>query len=98
MLRSLILLLMILAAPGVALAQQPRYGGELIFIIPIEAPSYDGHREGTFGLIHPVAPHYNTLLRTDPNDSTGVKVIGDLAESWTVSKTDAPIRSSFARA
>jgi peptide/nickel transport system substrate-binding protein len=71
--------------PG-AHAQQPRYGGELIFPVPSEPPSYDGHREETFGLIHPVAPHYNTLLRVDPTDPSGTKVIGDLAESWTVSK------------
>ena len=70
---------------SVSAQDQPRYGGELIFLIPIEAPSYDGHREGTFGLIHPVAPHYNTLLRTDPTDASGTKVIGDLAESWTIS-------------
>ena len=28
-------------------------GGELIFAVPSEPPSYDGHREATFGLIHP---------------------------------------------
>src|SRR5918996_6489205 len=64
---------------------KPRYGGELIFVVPAEPPSYDGHREGTFAMVHPVAPHYNTLLRTDPNDKSGTKVIGDLAESWTIS-------------
>src|SRR5262245_17115647 len=37
-------------------AQQPRQGGELIFPVPSEPPSYDGHREETFGLIHPLAP------------------------------------------
>ena len=66
-------------------AQSPRYGGELVFTVPSEMPSYDGHREQTFGLIHPIAPHYNTLLRVDPNDPTGTKPIGDIAESWTVS-------------
>ncbi|MGD9951679.1 MAG: ABC transporter substrate-binding protein [Burkholderiales bacterium] len=66
-------------------AQTPRYGGELVFTVPSEMPSYDGHREQTFGLIHPIAPHYNTLLRVDPNDPTGTKPAPDLAESWTVS-------------
>ncbi len=65
---------------------KPRYGGELVFAVGSEMPSYDGHREETFGLIHPVAPHYNTLLRTHPEDPTGTKIIGDLAESWTISK------------
>ena len=32
-------------------------------------------------LIHPIAPHYNTLLRVDPIDRTGTKPVGDLAES-----------------
>ena len=67
-------------------AQQPRYGGELVFPVPSEPPSYDGHREETFGLIHPFAPFYSTLLRVDPTDPSGTKPVGDLAESWTVSK------------
>jgi peptide/nickel transport system substrate-binding protein len=67
-------------------AQQPRYGGELVFPVPSEPPSYDGHREETFGLIHPFAPFYSTLLRVDPTDPSGTKPIGDLAESWTASK------------
>src|SRR5919109_279402 len=66
-------------------AQSPRYGGELVFPVPSEPPSYDGHREETFGLIHPIAPFYNTLLRIDPNDKSGTKPAPSLAESWTVS-------------
>ncbi|HEY2991628.1 MAG TPA: ABC transporter substrate-binding protein [Methylomirabilota bacterium] len=75
-----------LLAAGAALAQErPRYGGELVFLVPSEPPSYDGHREGTFGTVHPMAPHYNTLLRIDPMDRTGTRPAPDLAESWTVS-------------
>src|SRR5437899_1181909 len=69
-----------------AMAQAPRHGGELVFVVGSEMPSYDGHREETFGLMHPAGPHYSTLLRVDPADSTGTRIIGDLAESWTVSK------------
>jgi len=71
-------------SPAVAPAQ-PRPGGELTFVVPGEPPSYDAHREETFALIHPAAPHYNTLLRIDPLDPTGTRVVGDLATSWTVS-------------
>ena len=73
-----------LMAPGpFALAQeQPHSGGELIMAVPSEPPSYDGHREETFGLIHPIAPFYSLLLRVDPNDYT--QVVGDVAERWTV--------------
>jgi peptide/nickel transport system substrate-binding protein len=63
----------------------PRAGGTLTFVVPGEPPSYDAHREETFALIHPAAPHYNTLLRIDAADPTGTRVVGDLATSWTVS-------------
>ncbi|MET1081968.1 MAG: ABC transporter substrate-binding protein [Burkholderiales bacterium] len=66
-------------------AQAQRAGGELVFPVPSEPPSYDGHREETFGLIHPFAPFYNTLLRVDPNDKSGTKPYPSVAESWTVS-------------
>ena len=66
-------------------AQTPRNGGELVFPVPSEPPSYDGHREETFGLIHPIAPFYNTLLRVDPNDKSGTKPAPSLAESWSAS-------------
>src|SRR6266508_3663848 len=75
-----LLTVLILTTPAGA-QDKPRYGGELIFAVPSEMPSYDGHREGTFGMVHPLAPHYNTLLRVDPNDRTGTKIVSDLAES-----------------
>jgi len=64
--------------------ERPRSGGELVFLVPSEPPSYDGHREGTFGTVHPLAPVYNTLLRIDPTDRTGTRPAPDLAESWTI--------------
>ena len=73
-----------LSAPLASAQDKPRAGGELVFVVPAEPPSYDGHREGTFALVHPAAPHYNTLLRVDPGDRTGTRVVGDLAESWTI--------------
>src|SRR4029453_6781485 len=79
------LLAFAVAATPAAAQDKPRYGGELIFAVPSEMPSYDGHREGTFGMVHPLAPHYNTLLRVDPNDRTGTKIVSDLAESWVIS-------------
>jgi peptide/nickel transport system substrate-binding protein len=75
----------VLAASPAAAQEKPRQGGELIYVVAAEPPSFDGHREETFAMLHPIAPHYNTLMRTDPNDRTGTKFIGDLAESWTVS-------------
>jgi len=71
--------------PSGAAASQLRDGSELTFVVPGEPPSYDAHQEETFALLHPAAPHYNTLLRIDPFDPTGTRVVGDLATSWTVS-------------
>jgi peptide/nickel transport system substrate-binding protein len=84
--RIVVLVALALIPWCVATAQEtPRLGGELVFVVPAEPPSFDGHREETFAMLHPLAPSYNTLLRTDPADKTGTKFIGDLAESWTVS-------------
>jgi peptide/nickel transport system substrate-binding protein len=69
-----------------AAQEKPRSGGTLDFVVPSEPPSYDAHAEETFGVIHPIAPHYSLLVRVDPFDKTGTKPVGDLAESWTISK------------
>jgi peptide/nickel transport system substrate-binding protein len=61
-----------------------RSGGELVFAVGETPPSYDGHRETTFAMLHPIAPHYSTLLRFDPENYP--KIVGDVAESWSVSK------------
>src|SRR5437899_13088213 len=82
---ALLVALVALVAP-VGAQERPRYGGALLFAVPSESPSYDGHREETIGLIHPAAPHYNTLVRIDPFDKSGTKVVPVLAESWTGSK------------
>ena len=79
-------LLLALTAAAPAIAQdKPRSGGELIFVVAAEPPSFDAHREETFAMLHPGAPQYNTLMRVDPTDRTGTKFVGDLAESWTIS-------------
>jgi len=83
--RIFVALLCVLVAATAQAQDKPRYGGELIFLVPSEPPSYDGHREGTFGMVHPLAPSYNTLLRIDPTDRTGTRPVPDLAESWTIS-------------
>jgi peptide/nickel transport system substrate-binding protein len=79
------LLIAFMAVPAAA-QDKPRTGGELVFVVPSEPPSYDAHQEETFGLIHPMAPHYSTLLRVDPFDKSGTKPVGDIAESWTISR------------
>ena len=53
---------------GPVAAQTPKMGGTLKFVVPAEPPSFDGHRETTFALIHPIAPFYSVLIRVDPNN------------------------------
>jgi peptide/nickel transport system substrate-binding protein len=67
-----------------AQTENPRTGGELVFAVGGTPPSFDGHRETTFAMIHPIAPHYSTLLRFDPQNYP--KIVGDVAESWQISK------------
>ena len=35
-------------APVVRAQETPRYGGELVFVVPAESPSFDAHREESF--------------------------------------------------
>jgi peptide/nickel transport system substrate-binding protein len=76
------------ASPGVspAAGQKPAPGGTLTFVVNAEPPSYDGHRETTFALLHPIAPHYSLLYKFDPNDLT--KVIPDVAAEMPTASTD----------
>src|SRR5262245_45706008 len=51
-----------------AVADEPKRGGILKFVVPDEPPSFDGHKETTFALIHPIAPFYSVLIRVDPDN------------------------------
>jgi peptide/nickel transport system substrate-binding protein len=60
-----------------------RRGGTLEFASTVEPGNYDCHGNTSFAFLHPVAPHYSTLLRFDPANYP--EIVGDLAQSWTVS-------------
>ncbi len=78
------LILLWCAGVEVSSAQEkPQYGGIFVYALSQEPPSYDGHREETIGLTHTVSPHYSLLLKFDPQNFP--KVVGDLAESWSIS-------------
>jgi peptide/nickel transport system substrate-binding protein len=72
--------------------ESPKSGGILTFVVNAEPPSFDAHRETSFALLHPAAPHYSTLYRFDPADLT--KIIPDVAaampevsadkQTWTI--------------
>jgi peptide/nickel transport system substrate-binding protein len=68
---ALSLLAGLLAMPILPLpagADGVKRGGILKFVVPDEPPSFDGHRETTFALIHPIAPFYSVLIRVNPDD------------------------------
>ena len=73
-----------LVATGAIAADTPRPGGLLKFAVGAEPPNYDCHAQTSFAFIHPVRPHYNTLLEFDTAKYPAIR--GDLDESWTVSK------------
>ena len=61
-----------------AQAEAPKKGGILKFVVPDEPPSFDGHKETTFALIHPIAPFYSTLIRANPEDPAKNDFVCDL--------------------
>lgn len=69
---------------SVTQAQTPKKGGVLNFAVSAEPPNYDCHANSSFAFIHPVRPHYSTLLEFDPANYP--KIRGDLATSWEVAK------------
>jgi peptide/nickel transport system substrate-binding protein len=61
----------------------PKRGGVLEFASTVEPGNYDCHGNTSFAFLHPVAPHYSTLLKFDTANYP--QVVGDLAQSWDVS-------------
>lgn len=79
-----------LAAAFAALAQnsalaapEPKHGGTLVFAVDAEPANYDCHANVSFAFLHPVAPHYSTLLKFDTANYP--QVVGDLVQTWSVS-------------
>ena len=61
----------------------PKRGGTLVFAVGVEPGNYDCHANTSFAFLHPIAPHYSTLLKFDAANYP--QIVGDLAESWSVS-------------
>ncbi len=72
-----------------AQAQTPKKGGVLNFVVGSRIPSYDGHKESTFGMIHPIRPFYSLLIRVNPENpqATG-DFLCDLCEGSVPAPTD----------
>src|SRR5215470_315456 len=72
----------IVAAVSGMPAEAARRGGVLNFAVVAEPPNYDCHASTTFGVLHPVGPHYSTLLKY-VGDWKDMRIEPDVAESWT---------------
>ena len=55
-------------ATTAAQATKVKRGGVLNLVVGSKIPSFDGHKESTFGMIHPIRPFYSLSMRVDPNN------------------------------
>ena len=79
-----------------AQAEAPQYGGLLDFIVGSKLPSYDAHRESTFGVIHPLAPFYSLLIRINPdNPQSPTDFVCDICEGTVPQPTDGAKTYTF---
>jgi peptide/nickel transport system substrate-binding protein len=72
------------AASAQSADQTPKRGGVLNFAVVAEPPTYDCHASTTFGVSHPVSPHYSTLLKYT-GDWKNMRIEPDVATSWSSS-------------
>jgi len=70
-------------AAHAAESETPKRGGMLEFAATVEPDDYDCHDNTSFAFLHPIAPHYSTLLKFDAAHYP--QIVGDLAESWSIS-------------
>ena len=90
-------------AAGVALAvgmtapaQAIKKGGVLNFVVGSKIPSFDGHREATFGMIHPIRPFYSLLIRVNPdNPQSPTDFKCDICEGAVPKATDGGLTYTF---
>ncbi len=77
-------------------AETPQKGGILNFVVGSKIPSYDGHRETTFGVIHPIAPFYSVLIRVNPeNPQSATDFVCDLCEGKVPTATEGGTKFTF---
>ena len=69
------------AGTNAATAETPVRGGVLNFVVGSKIPSYDAHRETTFGMIHPIRPFYSLLIMVNPeNPQSTTDFVCDICE------------------
>jgi len=81
---------------GSANAETPKYGGILKFVVPGKAPSYDGHIETTYAMVHRVRPFYSLLIRVNPdNPSDPSDFVCDLCVGDVPKPTEGGTKYTF---
>ena len=86
-----------IGAAGSAGAQAPKRGGVLHYVVADDPSSFDGHREGSFTLIHPVGPYYSVLIRVNPeNPASTTDFVCDLCVGKLPAPTDGGKTYTFA--
>ena len=79
-----------------AVAETPKKGGVLEFVVASKIPSYDGHQESTFGMVHPIRPFYSLLIRINPdNPSSATDFICDLCVGDVPAPTEGSTKYTF---
>ena len=74
---------------GMAGTMEPKSGGVLNIVTASKIPSFDGHIESTFGVIHPIGPMYSLLIRVNPeNPSSPTDLVCDVCEGDVPSPSD----------
>ena len=87
---------LVLWAFAPAMAETPKRGGILYYVIPSNPPSADGHRETTFGTIHPFAQYYSVLIRVNPsNPASPTDIVCDLCVGSVPEPTNGSKRYTF---
>lgn len=82
------------AVTAPALAQKK--GGTLTYVVGSQIPSFDGHAESTFGVVHPMAPFYSLLIRVNPeNPGDPGDIVCDLCEGAIPTPTDGGMTYTF---
>jgi len=84
-----------LALTGTA-ADAAKSGGVLNFVVGSKIPSYDGHKETTFGMVHPIRPFYGLLIRINPsNPSSPTDFVCDSCEGAVPAPTEGGTKYTF---
>ena len=82
--------------PATAQTETPQSGGILNFVVGSKIPSYDGHMESTFGMIHPIRPFYSLLIRINQdNPQSPTDFVCDLCDGDVPAATNNGMTYTF---